>query len=100
MAKSHGKRNVRRAQPAHGAVTTPKAGHDSDQLNRFKQKSFHFSQLKGKVLEDVEFTSSPDYEAIVLIFQDNTFANFSIKTDLNVQAEYLDRNAGEHRVLK
>ena len=100
MAISQSKRNVRRAQPAHRSVATPKTSPASNWSKLLKPKSFHFSQLKGKVLEGVEFTSSPDYDALILSFQDNTFADFIIETCFSVKAGYLDRNGGNHRILK
>ena len=105
MAESHSKRNVRRAQPAHSSVATPTTQKaeidvDSDWLARLKTRSFRFSQLKGKVLEGVEFTSSPDYDSITLNFQDKTFVDFIIETCFSVKADYLDRSTGTHRVLK
>ena len=106
MAESHSKRNVRRAQPAHSSVTTPttpttpNAKTDADWLARLKKKSFQFPRLKGKVLQGVEFTSSPDYDSITLNFQDKTFVDFIIETCFSVKADYLDRSTATDRVLK
>jgi hypothetical protein len=62
--------------------------------------SFHFPEVIGKVLEDVEFATASGYDVISLSFRDNTCMDFVIDTCFTVKADYLDRGHGDHRVLK
>ena len=67
---------------------------------RSRDRFFHFPEVTGKVLQDVEFATAPGYNAISLSFRDNTCMDFVIDTCFTVKADYLDRGHGDHRVLK
>jgi hypothetical protein len=81
--------------------TIPAAQTQRRRLNQSDSNNiFHFPEAEGKVLETVEFITSSDYDAVVLSFRDNTCLNLSIESGFSLQAYYLDRKGGDHRVLK
>ena len=102
MARSHSKSSVHRAQPAQRFVnipTTRKTKRDSVWLEQQHTVS-HLPQVRGKILEDLEFISAPEYKGISLSFRDKTFLDFKIETFFTVKADYLEQKTGKHRVLK
>lgn len=102
MAVSQNNRSIHRAQPARRFVNTiatataPKTRTSAPR----RQKVFQFPEVKGKVLESVEFASSSDYHAISLYFKNKTALDLIIDPCFTVHADYLDRKSGERRVLK
>lgn len=60
----------------------------------------HYPQAKGKTVEDVEFSTSPNYHNISINFQDKTSLNLSIETALTLEADYSNWKTGNQRVLR
>ena len=98
MAIAKAKRSVHSAQPrpAKRARRSSSRTKFSPRRNRF----FHFPEAVGKVLQDVEFATSPGYDVISLSFTDKTCLDFVIDTCFTVKADIIDRSGQEHRVLK
>ena len=99
MARSHSKSSIHRAQPAHRSVTTTKTKPDPIWIGQ-QHKVSRLPQMKGKVLQGLEFISAPEYKGISLSFQDKTFLDFKIEALFTLKAEYLDHKTGKHRVVK
>ena len=59
----------------------------------------HFRQAKGKVVEKVEFSASPDHHDISIYFKDKTGLNFSIEAGFTLKTEYSDWKSGEQRII-
>ena len=109
MARSQGKRNVHRAQPARHFVkatstATTSAATGSDNPDpiwaRQQHKISGLPQVRGKTLKSLEFISAPEYKGISLSFRDNTFLDLKIETAFTVKADYLNQKTGKHRSLK
>ena len=100
MARSQGKRNVHRAQPAHGFVDTAGTTRPDPIWAKQQHKISHLPQVKGKMLEGLEFISAPEYKGISLSFRDKTFLDFKIETFFTVKADYLNQKTGKHRRLR
>jgi len=95
MAATKIKRYVRRAQ-LHRRPTTDK----TPQNNKPYRKVVQFPQAKGKLVEDVEFSTSVDYHNISINFQDKTSLNFSIETGFTLETDYSNWRSGNQRVLR
>lgn len=67
---------------------------------RHYRKLVHFPQAKGKTVEDVEFSTSPDYHNVSINFQDKTALNFSIETGFTLETDYSDWKSGNQRLLR
>lgn len=63
-------------------------------------KLFHLRQAKGKVVEKVEFSASPDHHDISIYFKDKTGLNFSIEAGFTLKTEYSDWKSGEQRIIR
>jgi len=87
MAVTQVKRSVHKKQSAH---TKKKA----------YRRVFHFPQTRGKMIEDVEFSTSTDYHNISINFQDKTALNFSIETGFTLEPDYSDWKSGNQRVIR
>ena len=98
MARSQGKRNVHRAQPARSFVNT--ATQPDPIWAQQQHKISHLPQVKGKMLESLEFISAPEYKGISLAFRDKTFLDLKIEPFFTVKADYLNEKTGKRRVLK
>lgn len=59
-----------------------------------------FPQAKGKVLEVVEFSTSPGYHCISINFEDKTCLSFAIDTNFTLEADYSDWTTGNQRILR
>lgn len=99
MARSHSKRNVRRAQPARRYIATRKTNPDPLGIEQ-QHKISRLPQVKGKTLEALEFISAPEYKGISLSFRDKTYLDLKIETFFTVKADYIDQKTGKVRVLK
>ena len=93
------------------APSTARPGRRRYVLRRFRRaaatwlrpglgRMLYFPQAKGKTIEDVEFSTSPDDHSISTSFQDKTSLNFSIETGFTVETDYSDWKTGEQRVLR
>jgi len=87
MAGIEVKRSVHRKQSAHSK-------------KRAYRKVFHFPQTRGKLVEDVEFSTSCGYHNISINFQDKTCLNFSIETGFTLEPDYSDWKTGNQRVIR
>ena len=99
MATSQNKLSVRRAQPAHRSVSTSKTNPDPIWLGQ-QHKISRLPQVKGKILEALEFISAPEYKGISLSFRDKTFLDLKIEASFKVKADYVNQKTGKHRELK
>lgn len=61
---------------------------------------FRFTQAKGKVLEVVEFSTSPGYHCVSINFEDKTCLSFAIDTNFTLEADYSDWTTGNQRILR
>lgn len=59
-----------------------------------------FSEVKGKVVDRVEFSTDPDYFAIDIRFQDKTSLAFSFESFIVAFPEYSDWSSGEQKPIK
>ena len=64
------------------------------------RKLVQFPQAKGKVLEVVEFSTSPGYHCISINFEDKTCLNFAIDTNFTLEADYSDWTTGNQSILR
>ena len=59
-----------------------------------------FPQVKGKILESVEFSTRAEYHAITLCFRDKTELVFDLEPGFTVFTEYADWKTGNGRPIK
>lgn len=90
MAVTQVKRSIRKKQSAKQKTAAARTRY---------RKLVHFPQAKGKTVEDVEFSTSPEYHNVSINFQDKTALNFSIETGFTLETDYSDWKSGNQRVL-
>jgi len=95
MAATKAKRSVHQAQ-LHRRLSTQKTSRSEKPYRKVVQ----FPQAKGKLVENVEFSTSVDYHNISINFQDKTCLNFSIETGFTLETDYSDWKSGNQRVLR
>ena len=105
MARSQGKRNVHRAQPARrfinsATIKATSAGKADPIWAQQTHKISRLPQVRGKILENLEFIAAPEYKGISLSFRDNTFLDLKIETAFTVKADYLNQKTGKRGTLK
>ena len=112
MAVTQVKRSVHKKQSTrsrgHLNPTTRKSGvrrgprwpRSRNNKNKPYRRVFHFPQTRGKLIEDVEFSTSCDYHNISINFQDKTSLNFSIETGFTLEPDYSDWKTGNQRVIR
>jgi hypothetical protein len=59
-----------------------------------------FPQVKGKTLEEVDFSSRAEDHSITLVFQDQTALRLDIEPGFTMFADYEDRKTGDVRVVR
>jgi len=59
-----------------------------------------FPEVKGKKLEDVEFSTSAEDHSIHLFFEDKTGLTFSLEPGFTLFADYADWKTGDSRPIK
>lgn len=91
MAVNKANRSVHPKQPTRSTPRTRK-------LAPFR-KLVHFPQVKGRTIEDVEFSTAPGYHNISVNFQDKTALNFSIETGFTVETDYSNWKTGNQQIL-
>jgi hypothetical protein len=64
------------------------------------RRLFHFPQTRGKLVEDVEFSTCSNYHNISINFKDKTCLNFSIETGFFLETDYSDWKTGNQRVIR
>src|SRR5215510_2806230 len=94
MAGTQVKRSVHKKQSARSR------GRLRSQKEKPYRRVFHFPQTRGKLVEDVEFSTSTDYHNISINFQDKTCLNFSIETGFTLEPDYSDWKSGNQRVIR
>ena len=106
MASIKAKRSVRNKQSALSNQQSAKSKNKdqrtqtrSSAAHRYR-KLFHFPQAKGKLVEDVEFSTTPGYHNLSINFQDKTSLNFEVDTDFTLGADYSDWKTGNQRVIR
>lgn len=96
MASSQGKRPIRRTQPAPRVQTTE----PNPQFDLPRRKVLNFREVKGKLVEEVLFSSEPGCESISVNFEDKTCLEFVIKTGFTLKTSLSDWNFLEQRILR
>jgi hypothetical protein len=64
------------------------------------QRVLKFPTAKGKIVAEVEFSISPDYRIIEIIFQDKTSLTFNLESCLQVVPELVSWKSGSYKPLK
>ena len=65
------------------------------------RRSFAFPQMKGRILDRVEFYTAPDHHhSLSLYFQDKTTLTLVIEPCFLLAAGLFDSSSGEQRLLK
>ena len=104
MAAIKSKRSVHKKQSVHNDQSRPRRSRGRLRSNSNEKKPyrrvFHFPQTRGKLVEDVEFSTSTDYHNISINFQDKTSLNFSIETGFTLEPDYSDWKSGNQRVIR
>jgi hypothetical protein len=109
MANTESKRSIPSAQPSAGdpALNRRKAKprknkplkHSKSRASE-STRSHRFEQVRGKILDFVEFYTSGDYHCLDVRFQDNTAVTFAIEPRFTVAAEHADWKTGNLRLLQ
>jgi hypothetical protein len=70
-------------------------------IRRYTNHSFHrMEEVKGKIVDYVEFHTSGESHDIDITFQDKTALHFSIDPGFLLETEYADWKTGNRRLLK
>jgi len=112
MAGTKAKRSVRPTQPPRKAArhsnrhTTNRHSHPHtpaqirEQARASSKRVMHFPQVRGKVVEDVEFSFDPEYNTLHLRFQDNSSLSLEFATGFAIEAYFSRWKDGNERVLR
>ena len=68
--------------------------------SRRRRKVLRFPQTKGKIVADVELSTSPEYSVMDIRFQDKTALSFSIEPCFQIVPVLADWKTGDRRLLK
>lgn len=52
-----------------------------------KKRTVEYPELKGKIIEQVRYSSDPDFTVLVIEFNDNTRATFRLRADVSFALE-------------
>lgn len=96
MAVTKAKRSVRKKQSIRSRGRLRSRTYEKNAY----RKALHFPETRGKLVEDVEFSTNSDYHNISINFQDKTSLNLSIETGFTLEPDYSDWKTGNQRVLK
>jgi len=70
-------------------------------IRRYINRSFHrMEEVKGKIVDYVEFHTSSESHDIDITFQDKTALHFSIDPGFLVETEFVDWKTGNWRPIK
>ena len=70
-------------------------------IRRFINRSFHrMEEVKGKIIDYVEFFTSSESHSIDICFQDKTTLHFTIDPSFLLETEYADWKTGNWRRIK
>ena len=64
------------------------------------QRVPQFPKAKGKIIAEVEFSLSPDYNVIEIVFQDKTSLTFNLESCLQVAPELVSWKSGSYKPIK
>jgi hypothetical protein len=64
------------------------------------RRFIEFPQMKGRIIDKVEFYTTPDYHSLTLHFQDKTALTLVIDLGFLMTARFVDAATGNERVLK
>lgn len=76
------------------------AAEQRDRIRSSSKKITHFSEARGKIVEDVEFFVDADSNILSLRFKDNTSLSFDFATGFATEAYFSRWKAGNERVLR
>lgn len=112
MAEIQGKRSVHPAQSRRHAQSRKQTakGNILRASNRRLRRSrpfiapgrrvFHYPAAKGKVVDQVQFSTVSGYHNIAIDFDDKTCLNFEIDTGFMLEADYSDWKTGNQKVIR
>ena len=70
-------------------------------IRRYSGRSVHhMEEVKGKIVDSVEFFTSSESHSIDVRFQDKTTLHFSIDPGFLLETEYVDWRTGDYRRIK
>ena len=64
------------------------------------QRVLKFPKAKGKVIAEVELSTSPEYNIIEIVFDDKTSLCFNLESRVQIAPELVSWKAGEYKPLK
>jgi hypothetical protein len=95
----HKKRRRRRPLPLLPPAVVTRRGKTT--IRRFINRSFHrMEEIKGKIVDYVEFFTSSESHSIDICFQDKTTLHFTIDPSFLLETEYADWKTGNWRRIK
>lgn len=68
--------------------------------SRSSRKRPAFTEVKGKVVERVEVSTSHDNCSIGILFQDRTYLAFDVDPILRITPDFSDWKTGNYKLLK
>ena len=96
--KKHVRRRRRKLPLLPPAVVTRRG---KTTIRRFINRSFHrMEEVKGKIIDYVEFFTSSESHSIDICFQDKTTLHFTIDPSFLLETEYADWKTGNWRRIK
>jgi len=94
VAKNKAKRSIPLAQPVRRRIQS------KNPLATPSRRLFRFREAQGKIVEEVEFSTTSDYHCISVNFDDRTSLSFEIETGFTLEADYSDWKTGNQRILR
>jgi hypothetical protein len=64
------------------------------------QRVLNFHKARGKIIAEVEFSISPDYNVIEIVFQDKTSLTFNLESCFQVTPELVNWKSGEYKPIR
>jgi hypothetical protein len=99
--KSNKKRPRRRRRPLPLLPPAVVTRRGKTTIRRFINRSFHrMEEIKGKIVDYVEFFTSSESHSIDICFQDKTTLHFTIDPSFLLETEYADWKTGNWRRIK
>ena len=93
------KRRRRRPLPLLPPAVVTRRGKTT--IRRYSGRSFHrMEEVKGKMVDYVEFFTSSESHSIDICFQDKTALHFTIDPSFLLETEYADWKTGDWRRIK
>ena len=76
------------------------ASSKSSKRRNSDQRVLKFPKAKGKVIAEVELSTSPDYNIIEIVFDDKTSLCFNLESRVQIAPELVSWKAGEYKPIK